>query len=308
MKKMKSATLPVMKGNEVSINDYATDIRAELTKSTTAWKRIAEIFLAAQEQFGRMSKEMRELGKQTGFEKSKIDKLVLIAKSTRIKENDNLFGTVTAWTVLYDVTRLNDAQFDELKEKLLEGFTLTSKLVLSIKNPRPTPNPVQMQGVATIQIDINAIRSGVVDMEDYEFVVKSLQEIAERVPFIKITFRDVLSKDIEKRESEVIREYEIVARKKFIDARTKFLNRIRAKYGATICKKRETEIRDQTQDLLRGNGFKEAFELIESDQFDEGKILNEASSRVWERRKEKFGEKVSEPYGSRNIIQLSAAA
>ena len=307
MKKAQSTKLPVMLGNEVAVETYATDIRAELTKSTTAWKRIAEIFLSAQEQFGRMSKEMSELGKQTGFEKSKIDKLVLIAKSTRIKENDNLFGTVTAWTVLYDVTRLNDAQFDELKEKLLEGFTLTSKLVLSIKNPKPTRNLIQMQGVATIQIDINAIRSGVFDQEDYEFLMKNLQEIAERVPFIKVAVNDVLSKDIEKQANEINREYEIVARKKFIDGRTKFLNRIRAKYGATICKKREAEIRDQTQDLLCGNGFKEAFELIESDAFDEGKILNEAVSRVWERRKEKFGGKVSEPYSTRDIIMLSAA-
>jgi hypothetical protein len=307
MKKSQSAKLPVMIGNEVAVETYATDIRAELTKSTTAWKRIAEIFLAAQEQFGRMSKEMHDLGKQTAFEKSKIDKLVLIAKSTRIKENDNLFGTVTAWTVLYDVTRLNDAQFEELKGKLFEGFTLTSKLVLSIKNPKPTPNPIQMQGVATIQIDINAIRSGVFDNEDYEFLLKNLQEIAERVPFIKVAFNDVLSKDIEKQANEIARESEILARKKFIDARTKFLNRIRAKYGAPYCKKREAEIREQTQDLLRGNGFKEAFELIESDVFDEGKILNEASIRVWDRRKAKFGSKVSEPYGTRDIIMLSAA-
>ena len=73
---MKNATLPVRLNNEIAIDTFATDIQCELSKSTNAWKRVSELFAAAQEQFGRQSKEIIELGKKTGFTRSKNGILV----------------------------------------------------------------------------------------------------------------------------------------------------------------------------------------------------------------------------------------
>jgi capsid portal protein len=49
---MKNAQLPILIENEIQVAQYAKDIRNEMTTSANAWKRIAEIFSAAQEQFG----------------------------------------------------------------------------------------------------------------------------------------------------------------------------------------------------------------------------------------------------------------
>jgi hypothetical protein len=305
---MKNATLPARLNNEITIDTFVTDIHSELSKSTNAWKRVAEIFAAAQEQFGRQSKEMTELGKKTGFTKSKIDKLVQIANDKRIKANSETFSTVSAWTVLYDVTLLDTKQFKQLTQKLESGETLTSKLITSIRKPKIEQEPAKMQGLATIQMDINAIRSGLLDQDDYEELISTLEELATRIPFIKITMNDILSKDIENRYKELDREFDRIVRRVFTDERKKYLNRIAMKSSTDYMKTRKKEVMSVTNNLLNDRDFKAAFEYIESDQFDEASFRQEAEQKMWERRETKFKDRVTEPFQNTNLIMLNKAA
>lgn len=305
---MTNATLPIRFENEVALDTFAADMQVELTNSTNAWKRIADIFAAAQEQFGRQSKEMLQLGKKTGFTKSKIDKLVQIAKDSRIKANPKMFGTVSAWTVLYGVTLLNPQQFTQLSEQLEKGVELTSKLVASIRKPKKDQDSVQLQNFASIQLDLNAIRAGVMDQEDYEEMINTLQTLAERIPFIKITMNDILTKDIEKQQKEMHREYDRLVRRAFSDERQKHFNRIKLQYGADYLKSHRKEVIEETNCLLNDGSYMEAFDVIESDQYDQAEFWSEACRKMWSRREEKFKDRVSEPYVNANVVMLNEAA
>lgn len=304
---MKNSQLPVRIGNEIQIDIYVAEIKNELGKSLSAWNRISEIFAAAQNQFGRKSKPMVELAKETGFSIAKIDKLVQIANSKFLKSSPELFSKVNTWTVLYDVTLLDENQFNTLKSKLLSGESLTSRLVTSIRKPKPTEITTLRQFV-TIQLDINAIRTGMIDAEDYEQLICTLQSIAEKFPFIKITMNDLMTADSNKRQEEFMDEIAHVMKKEFNEERKKYLNRVKVNHGNKYCKIRKSELRELTNDLKHDEDYAAAFEMIESDQFDQKRYYNEASFNFLTRREEKFTSRLPEPYAYNTIIVRQSAA
>lgn len=293
---MTFATLPVRIDNEIEIDQFVADIKSELANSTSAWKRIAEIFAAAQEQFGRKSKAMTELAQKTEFSTSKIDKLVQIAKSKRLKSDTNFFSEVKTWTVLYEVTTLNDEQYETLLSKLSAGEHLSLRLISSIRNPKDdTPNPFQQ--FAVIQLDLNAVRAGLIDQDEYETLVQALQTIADRVTHAKVIQNDLIEKDDAARTPELTREMAKVTYRAFVDERDKFLNRVKVKHGTEYFKKRRVELREVTDHLVTESDFAAAFELIESDQYDQAKFYSEAVAKIWSRREAKFGARVRSPFG-----------
>jgi hypothetical protein len=304
---MTISQLPVRVGNEILIDQYVIDIKSELGTSTSAWKRIAEIFAAAQEQFGRKSKAMSELAKKTEFSTSKIDKLVAIAKSKRLKSESNFFSEVTTWTVLYEVTTLTDDQYQILLSKLTAGETLSLRLITSIRKPKDeTPNPFQQ--FATIQLDMNAVRAGLIDQDEYETLVQAIQMIADRVPYVKVTVNDLIEKNDEKRTTELEREITKVTHKAFMVERDKFLNRIKVKHGTEYWKMRRAELREVTEDLITDGDFAAAFEIIESDMYDPQNFYSEAAEKIWNRREAKFGTRVSKSFTQHNLVMLPRAA
>ena len=304
---MTVSQLDVLVGNEILIDQYVTDIKSELCNSTSAWKRIAEIFAAAQEQFGRKSKAMSELAKKTEFGTSKVDKLVQIAKSKRLKSESNFFSEVTTWTVLYEVTTLDDAQYQTLLSKLTAGERLSLRLITSIRKPKDeAPNPFQQ--FAVIQLDMNAVRTGLIDQDEYETLVQAIQMIADRVPYVKVIQNDLIEKDDAKRTTELSREITKVTHKAFMVERDKFLNRIKVKYGSDYWKKRRAELREVTDHLITDGNFAAAFELIESDLYDPQNFYSEAAEKIWNRREAKFGTRVTNPFAQQNLVMLPRAA
>jgi hypothetical protein len=305
---MTKAKLPIRIGNEVSVEMYVSEIRSELRTSIDAWKRIAEILFAAQQQFGRKSKEMNELAKKTSFGISKIDKLVQIAKDQRLKKNENLFNSVASWTVLYEVTLLDEAQFQKLKEKVEAGHNPTVKLINSIRKPKVESDRVQMQTLFTISMDVNAIRTGAVEAEEYEYLISTLQYLAEKTSFIKVTMNDLLSADLEKQMNEMDREFNRIVWKDLIQEKGKYLNRMKAKHGMEYLRKYKEDIDSQVKSYFDCRDYSAAFESVESDQFDHEQYWNDAASRVYETRKAKFASRVSNPYACRDLVMLKQAA
>jgi hypothetical protein len=56
------------------------------------------------------------------------------------------------------------------------------------------------------------------------------------------------------------------------------------------------EIMEAMAHLITEDDYAAAFELIESDQFDQNKFFSDANSAVWDRRERKFGTRVSVPF------------
>lgn len=298
---MRNTQLPVQVGNETQAEKYVDDIQEELQKPSNAWSRIGDIFAAARDQFGRSSTEMDYIAKKLKFSIVKIDKLIKISADKRLESYHRFFGSVPSWTVLYDVTNLNDDQFTVLTQKLQAGERLTSRLVTSIRKPKVQKKSNQMHTLATVQMDINAIRTGIADQEDYEALMGSLQDLANRIPFVKLIINDLLSNDILKREKEVQREYDAVARKVLTKERKRFLDRLKPRYSLEQFKKRKREIIEETDSYLHGKDYVAAFEYIESDEFDQGKFWEEATRNMWKKREKKFGHRVSEGYFNEKI-------
>jgi hypothetical protein len=304
---MTISQLPVRFDNEIEIDQFVADIKTELANSTSAWKRVADIFAAAQEQFGRKSKAMSELAKKTEFSTSKIDKLVQIAKSKRLKSESNFFSEVTTWTVLYEVTTLNDDQYQVLLSKLGAGDRLSLRLINSIRKPKnETSNPFQQ--FAMIQLDMNAVRAGLIDQDEYETLVHAIQMIADRVPYVKVTINDVIEKDDEKRTTELAREVAKVTHKAFMVERDKFLDRIKMKHGTEYWKMRRAELRELTEGLITDGDFAAAFEIIESDMYNPKNFYSEAAEKIWNRREAKFGARVTKPFAQQKLVMLPRAA
>ena len=285
--------LPILLGNEVAVEQYATEINEQLASSTNAWRQVAEIFAAAQDQFGRQSKEMKQLGKKTNFSVAKVDKLTLIFDCKPLKNQHKLFSRVQTWTVLYQVTLLDDDQFATLCERLRNGENLTTGLVTSIRKSKVEEKRIEYQQFAKIMIDINAIRLGRLQQEEYETLIKTL----EGVPYTKIEVNDLWSKVGEDWEKEIHAEYVRVVRSAWLQEKKKYLCRIRGNDGnKEYYKSRVNEIRDDVIPFLDNGEFKIAFDNIDSDEFDEGRFWNEAEGIVAARHKEKYGELLSEPF------------
>jgi len=305
---MTKSTLPVRIGNEISIDKYVSDIRAELQTSIESWKRISDLLAAAQDQFGRKSKAMMELAKQTGFGIAKTDKLIRIANSPRIKTNSKLLACVESWTVLYEVTLLDENQFVQLKEKVEAGQNLTVKLINSIRKPKTESDGTQMNTLFTISMDVNAIRTGVVGIEEYEYLISKLQYLAEKTPYIKVTMNDLFTKDCEKQFNEISREFKRVMWKELVQAKNNYLNRMKLKHGMEYLRKYKEDVDGEVREYFDRGDYAAAFEYVESDQFDQSKYHNEATDRVFEKRKAKFAARVSNPYACRDVIMLNQAA
>jgi DNA-binding phage protein len=305
---MTKAQLPVLIGNEIAIDTYVREIRSELKGSLKSWERISEILAAAQDQFGRKSKAMRELAKKTGFSIAKTDKLIKIATNPRIKEHSNLLSCVESWTVLYEVTLLDENQFKQLKEKVESGQNVTVKLINSIRKPKAESDGVQMNTLVTISMDVNAIRTSAVELEEYEYFISTLQYLAERTPYIKVTMNDLFAKDCERQFNEISREFKRVTWEKLLREKNNFLNRVKKDYGMKYFRKRKEEIDDEVNGCFDRDDFAAAFAVVESDQFDQSKYWHEATVRVYERRKTKFAARVTNPYAFRHITMLNQSA
>ena len=305
---MTKSTLPVRIGNEISIDKYVSDIRSELQTSLDSWKRIAEILAAAQDQFGRKSKEMKELAKKTGFGIAKTDKLIRVATSERLKENSKLLACVESWTVLYEVTLLDDNQFAQLKEKVESGQNVTVKLINSIRKPKAEADGIQMNTLVTISMDMNAIRTGAVESEEYEYLISTLQYLAEKTPFIKVTMNDLFAKDCEKQMTETNREFDRVIWKDLVQEKKNYLNRMKLNRGMDYLRKHKEDIDSEVRECFDRGDYAAAFDLVESDQFDQSKYWSEAIDRVFQKRKEKFAARVSDPRAYCDVIPLKKAA
>lgn len=278
---MTIAQLPVTTSNETAVATYVAQIKKYIGDATHSWRQIADIFASAEEEFGFTSDKMKKLMKQTGFSKSKTSKLISISKSERLRDHYNAFRSTEAWTVLYEVTKLTDDEFQKLIGRLGDDEIVTQSQVNAAKTKIVTEvDPYKT--VFSIQIDINAIKSGKFDGSDYAELRDLVEEIQDRLSHVRVTETSELDNDAARFAAEIEREFDKAVRKEFTEAKKVYAKSAKDKnlFGSYT--------KDELNDLMKSKNFEEAFAAIGSDLFDRNRLWAKAEQEVSKKRRDNF--------------------
>ncbi|WP_430465941.1 hypothetical protein [Tabrizicola sp.] len=278
---MTTAQLPVMTSNKTAVSIYVAQIKKHIGDATRSWRQIADIFAAAADEFGFTSYMMKSLMTQTGFSKSKTSKLISISKSKRLRDHDKTFSATEAWTVLYEVTKLTDDEFEKLIGRLDGDGIVTQSQVNSAKAKAITEvDPYKT--VFSIQIDINAIKGGNFCGSDYDELRDLIEKIQNRLNYIRVVESSELDNDTAQFGVELEREFNRAVRKEFVKAKAEYLTYAKDKtlFGPYT--------KDELNDLMKSKNFEEAFSAIGSDRLDQSRLWEKAEQEVSEKRRKKF--------------------
>lgn len=297
---MSDHQLPVIIPSETALITYVDSIKKHLTNATVAWRQIADILSAAADEFGLESNKMKSLRKQTSISKSKMSKLISIAKSKRLHDHWTIFELTNAWTVLYEVTKLTDDEFATLLDEISEGEVVTQKMVNAART-KIIKEPDPYKTVFSIQIDLNAIKAEMFSGDDYEKLAAAIEVIQNTLKYVRVVETEEYNSVHARFFSEVKREFEKLARTEFKAAINSY--RQRAKDKKHFGNHTEQELRE----LMREQQYKAVFDILESDRFNETKLYNKAIGNVRAKREERFGCLVGQPKELANS-QVQAAA
>lgn len=216
-----------MTTNTTSTNEFALRIKTLLSASTAAWREIANVLSNAEKQFGFDDKRFRDLLKEVAFSKATATKLIKIARDKRIATNAEIFDTCIAWTVLYEVTTLDDDQFAALF-KVLEMSdcsrnekgkkVLTVATVKKIKNAGKDKVNDPYRPAFSIRIDVEALRTKEFNGNEYEVLMNHLRAIANEVPFVRVDAATLVEKEEDRYVTELNNEYNKLINKHFNDS------------------------------------------------------------------------------------------
>lgn len=213
--------------NTTSTNEFALRIKTLLSASNAAWREIANVLSNAEKQFGFEDKRFRELLKEVAFSKATASKLIQIARDKRIAVNGEAFDTCSAWTVLYEVTTLDDTQFSALlkvleisdHERTVRGNkVLTVATVKKIKNVGKEKATDPYRPAFSIRIDVEALRTKEFNGNEYEVLMNHLRAIANEVPFVRVDAATLIEKEEDRYVAALNSEYNKLISKHFNDA------------------------------------------------------------------------------------------
>ena len=189
------------KSNTISIQEIVQKIEKGLKQQNKAWMDIAEAFYTAYEQYGSDSDAFKKVLKLTFFSHSKAMKLVSIYGDKRLKENADVFDEVHSWTTLYDVTTLDDNQFeallDENQNAKENGKTyrgVTAGMVSRAKRNFEPAKKDDYTPVFTIRVDENALAAMEFTGSNYEDLVELVRKIQDTVPYVRVDAVDKFSR------------------------------------------------------------------------------------------------------------------
>lgn len=181
--------------NKKALSDFVKEIYDHLRSASVAWRAVAACLSQADEQYGFSSPDFGRLLKQVGFSKATASKLIEIDRNQNLKKYPELLNLTGAWTVLYEITTLNNAQFNDFvesltvqrKEKNLVDFhsrVLTAAYVKRFKSV-PTKQPNNYRTLVSITVDVDALRtrefSGA-ELNEVKGILRSLKDI----PYLRL--------------------------------------------------------------------------------------------------------------------------
>ena len=193
--------------NTVSVATLIEEIQSELNDQTGSWRKVPELLNQADVEFGFGADEMKQILDQTDISPSKASKLISIAQDDRIKQNSKVFETVSAWTILYQATLLNDDDFDELVNIVSEEGVLKVSDIRNVQDKKAKSSKSNYQSLLNVQFDWNAIKAQAVSSEDVQKVIDKLDELASEITYMKVETAHRYEKEIDKFNEEVIKEF-----------------------------------------------------------------------------------------------------
>jgi hypothetical protein len=104
-----------------AINKYVSEINAQLASISVArpWLTVSKSLLEAQRNL--TPTEFRSLIKTLKFSKSRVSKLLTIASNQRLETFRDKLERVDAYTTLYEITTLEDADFQNFHAEFLSS-------------------------------------------------------------------------------------------------------------------------------------------------------------------------------------------
>lgn len=180
-----------------AVYEFADRIREEMKNSNKSWKVVARILSEAQERFVQQPDAFKAVTKHVNLSRPSVVKLIAIANDERLDRYADYFDQCAAWSVLYQITTLDDEQFAELiakldaQKSLLESVpAVNTALVNSVKNKEKKPaNPYKL--AFELRIDADAILTDQFTEADFDQLRDAIAEIAAKVPFVSIVKHDV---------------------------------------------------------------------------------------------------------------------
>ncbi len=143
------------------IDKYVSKINAQLASINVArpWLIVSKSLLEAQ--LNLEPTDFRSLTKTLKFSKSRVSKLLTIAKSKRLDTFSDKLERVDAYTTLYEITTLGDDDFAKFEAEFLSStpakyIERSDVTKMKSKSTPPTPSSASLTFV-TIKLDPNAV-------------------------------------------------------------------------------------------------------------------------------------------------------
>jgi hypothetical protein len=272
--------------NTKNVEEFIEHIRERIIAAANNWREIAAAFAEAKEMYGFDSDAFKRLCKATKFSKSKASKLATIAASERLKKHEKELAAVQSWTVLYAITGLDDEQFQRLLRNKSDKLTDNDKSeIISMSMVKAAREEVteksSMRVYATVYIDVDAVKSKMMDGESIASLEDALRNIQLSVPYIKIETTDVCDKQHDDYVASMRRAFEVERRKAFVEAVNAKLERnnkgkyeTREQFERRVLGQSKASVMDQFK-----TDHEEMFHMIVGD-YDESVFWDRAQDRV----------------------------
>ena len=302
------------KSNQKPVEDIINTILTALKAQTKSWMVIAKELDLARNQYGEGSDQEKKIIKATGLGKSTISKLAQIGGDRRLAE----FESVHAWTVLYEISLMTDAEIEFLKDELnlpKSNGIPTVSMVQKIRFPEPKEvDPYR--AAFTIKIDQNALQGDMFDGDAYEKLVDLVAQIQNEVPYVRVDVTDIYENNASRMMGEITRKMEVVAREKVQAAINDYkensqdwrlYKKNKNKSGITPLLGPWSPAELWT--VLKENGPYEILRELSSVHSDltENDLFNGAQKRVSESRK-RFAKKANDQFAYANTISSSSVS
>jgi len=142
--------------NSKTVPEYVESIKEHLTNATEAWVRVAREFADAKDALSKS--DFDDLQNRTRVSYSTVCKLIKIATSERIKQNESKLALIDAWSTLHEIAKLDDEQFEQFAAEYLssdEPVYFKRSDVERVKNADRTPATPKLPIFATIRANFD---------------------------------------------------------------------------------------------------------------------------------------------------------
>lgn len=175
--------------SNIELNDIqlrVDRVRAYLKQSTSAWLSIATEFSSAKQKLKTLA--FQKFVIDCGFTTSVADKLVKIGSCTVLHSEEKLplVSSAEGWTVLYELSKLEQKQINNLLEVVANDNEkkITRELIYNFANNKPLD--AKRLVVASIELDEDKLKS--MSLEQFNYIQSRIDALKAEIDRINAGF------------------------------------------------------------------------------------------------------------------------